>query len=127
MKFIGNPILLPLSVDVASVEKYRVKHKTKDVAYAGRRIKITNQVPKNAEILTELPQSKLIQKMAKFRKVFCVGRTAIQAKILGCEIGVYDNMYPDPSVWKVLDCRDAAQMLQSIINIIDRDNNVKSS
>ena len=81
MKFFGDPVLLPLSVDVKSVEKYKVKNKTKDVAFAGREQKMTNQVPKDAHILTNMPQSKFLQEMSKYRKIYAVGRTAIQARI----------------------------------------------
>lgn len=119
MKFFGNPILLPLSVDVESVKKYQVKNKTKDTAFAGRISKMTNRIPSSAEILSGMSQSKLLREMSKFKKVFCVGRTALQAKILGCELGIYDPMYPDSNFWNVVDCKEAAEMLQQILNCID--------
>lgn len=120
MKFFGKPVLLPLSVDVKSVERYKVKNKTKDMAFAGRRLKMNNQIPASADILTDMPQTKFIKAMAPYKKIYAVGRSAIQAKILGCEIGVYDNMYPDPNFWKVVDCKDAAKMLQEMLNSIDK-------
>ena len=43
------------------------------------------------------------------------GRTAIQAKILGCEIGVHDTRYPDPSIWKIVDNKEAAKMVGAMI------------
>ena len=119
MQFFGIPAFLPLSVNVDSVKKYRVKQKTKDMAFAGRRLKMTNKIPEEADILTDMSQTALIREMAKYRKIYAVGRTAIQAKILGCEIGVYDNLYQDPNFWKIVDCKDAAIMLQTIINKID--------
>ena len=46
MKFISDKvILLPLSVDVKNVEKYKLKNKDRDMAYAGRRLKLNNRVP----------------------------------------------------------------------------------
>ena len=57
--------------------------------------------------------------MADYKKVYCTGRTALQAKVLGCEIGVHDPNFPDPRIWKVIDNRDAAKMLQDILNEID--------
>lgn len=122
MKFFGNPVLLPLSVDVGSVKKYRVKNKTKEVAFAGREQKMTNQVPKTADILTNMPQSKFLQEMSKYKKIYAVGRTAIQARILGCEIGVYDNLYPDPNFWKVIDCREAAEMLNDMLKVKEKND-----
>ena len=119
MQFFGTPVYLPLSIKVDAVKRYRVKEKTKDLAFAGRRLKMTNRIPDNADILTDIPQGELLREMAKYKKVYAVGRTAIQAKVLGCEIGVYDNLYPDPKFWKVVDCTDAAIMLQTILNKID--------
>ena len=119
MKFFGIPVLLPLSVNVDSVKRYRVKDKTKEMAFAGRRLKLNNKVPSKCDILTDIPQTELIKKMASYKKIFAVGRTAIQARILGCEIGVYDNMYPDPSLWKVFDVKDACIRLQKLIDKID--------
>lgn len=119
MRFFGNPVLLPLSLNVKNVEKYKKAKKTKKLAFAGRRIKITNRVPKSADILAGLPQYKLLQAMADYETIYAVGLTAIQAKILGCKIGVYDNRFPDPRVWKVVDCKDAAKMLQDMLNVID--------
>lgn len=122
VNFFGKSIYLPLSVDVKQVEKYRVKEKTKDAAYAGRTVKLnyaTNSMPKDIDILANMPQSSLLKEMAKYRKIYATGRCAIQGKILGCEIGVHDTRFTDPSVWKVLDNRDAAKMLQKMIDEID--------
>lgn len=120
MKFFSDKvILLPLSVDIKSVEKYKVKNKTKEMAFAGRRLKVNNRIPDNCDILTDMPQTQLIKEMAKYKTIYAVGRTAIQAKILGAKIGVYDEMYPDPRIWKPLDCLDAVKILQREINKLD--------
>lgn len=118
VRFFGKAIYLPLSVDVKSVEKYRHKSPSRDMCFAGRMTKLNNHVPKECDILTGIPQSKLLSKMARYRKVYAVGRTAIQAKILGCEIGVYDERFPDPNFWQVLDCYDAAKILIRKLNEI---------
>ena len=120
MKFFSDKvILLPLSVDIKSVKKYKVKNKTKKQAFAGRRLKINNRIPTNCDILTDMSQSELIKKMATYEKIFAVGRTAIQARILGCEIGIYDDMYPDPRLWKIVDCSQAVKILQKELDKID--------
>lgn len=126
LQLIGGPekvIYLPLSVRVKNVERYRVKEKTKEMAFAGRMVKISKHyhapVPKECDILSGMPQYRLLQEMAKYKKIYATGRTAIQAKILGCEIGVHDQRFPDPSVWKVIDSLDAAKMLQREIDKID--------
>lgn len=120
--FFGKAIYLPLSVDVKAVEKYRVKNKTKDKAYAGRSIKLnyaTSSLPKDIDILCNMPQSKLLREMAKYKTIYATGRTAIQAKVLGCHVESHDVRFQDASIWKVLDNIDAAKMLQDLIEEID--------
>ena len=123
MQYFGKAIYLPLSIDVQYVKKFRVEEKTKEMAFAGRMIKISKMyhapVPKECDILTNMPQRRLLQAMADYKKVYCTGRTALQAKVLGCEIGVHDPNFPDPRIWKVIDNRDAAKMLQDMLNEID--------
>lgn len=122
VSFFGKAIYLPLSVDVKQVEKYKVKNKTKEVAFAGRRMKLNfcgNKLPKNCDILTDMPQSQLLREMAKYKKIYATGRVAIQAKILGCELGLADKRFNTTDIWKVLDNRAAAKMLQKMVNEID--------
>ena len=123
MQYFGKAIYLPLSIDVQYVKKFRVEEKTKEMAFAGRLIKISKMyhapVPKECDILTNMSQHRLLQAMADYKKVYCTGRTALQAKVLGCEIGVHDPNFPDPRIWKVIDNRDAAKMLQDMLNEID--------
>ena len=123
MQYFGKPIYLPLSIDVEYVKRFRVEEKTKEMAFAGRLIKISKMyhapVPKECDILTNMSQHRLLQAMADYKKVYCTGRTALQAKVLGCEIGVHDSNFPDPRIWKVIDNRDAAKMLQNMLNEID--------
>lgn len=122
MRFYGKAIYLPLSVDVESVKKYRVKNKTKEIAYAGRKLKLNytnNRVPQGVDILSGMSQSKLLREMAKYEKIYASGRTAIQAKILGCEVLPHETNYPDSRFWKVVDNFEAAEMLQKMIDEID--------
>lgn len=122
LRFFGKTIYLPLSVDVESVKKYRVKNKTKEIAYAGRRSKLSymnNRVPEGVDILSDMPQSKLLREMAKYKKVYASGRTAIQAKILGCEVLPHETNFPDSEFWRVIDNYEAAKMLLKKLNEID--------
>lgn len=122
LRFYGKTIYLPLSVDVESVKKYRVKNKTKEIAYAGRRSKLSymnNRVPSGVDILSDMPQSKLLREMAKYKKIYASGRTAIQAKILECEVLPHETNFPDSSFWRVIDNYDAAKMLLKKLNEID--------
>lgn len=120
MRFYGTPIYLPLSVNVKSVKKHRKLVKTREMAFAGRLRKKTNRIPKSCDILTGIPQTSLLNEMSKYKTIYAVGRTAIQAKILGCKIGVYDDRFPDPNFWKVLDSSDVVKILQREIDRIDR-------
>lgn len=113
---LGKAVYLPLSVDVAEVEQYRCR-KDKGTCYVGRRGKRRGaSFEKGTEYVEGLPREELLAELARYRRVYAVGRCAIEARVLGCEILSYDKRYPDPSVWKVLDNMDAAQILQGILD-----------
>lgn len=116
---LGTPIYLPLSVDVAEVERYRRK-KTKDTAYIGRRIKRAGtSLPPYVDCVEGLPRSQFLSAIAQYQRVYAVGRCAIEAKVLGCEILAYDPRYPNPARWEVLDNQDAVEILQAELDKID--------
>lgn len=122
LRYFGKAIYLPLSVDVEAVKKYRVKNKTKEIAYAGRISKLdymNNRVPKGTPVLSNMSQSKLLREMAKYKTIYASGRTAIQAKILGCKVLPHETNFPDSRFWKVVDNKDAAKILQKMIDEID--------
>lgn len=120
VKHLGKAIYLPLSVDVADVEQYKVEEKTKDCAFAGRLVKKRDTVlPIGCDILGGLPRTKLLPEMAKYKRIAAVGRCAIEARILDCEIVPYDPRFPDPSIWKIVDNKEAAVMLQEMLDEID--------
>lgn len=113
---LGKAVYLPLSVDVAEVEQYR-RRKDKGTCYVGRKGKRRGaSFEKGTEYVEGLPREELLAELARYRRVYAVGRCAIEARVLGCEILSYDKRYPDPSVWKVLDNMDAAHMLQGILD-----------
>lgn len=120
MRFYGTPIYLPLSINVKNTKKYRKPIKTMDMAFAGRLKKKTNRVPSSCDILAGMSQTELLKEMGKYKKIYAVGRTAIQAKVLGCEIGVYDERFPDPNFWEVIDTSEVVDILQKEIDRIDR-------
>lgn len=120
VKHLGKAIYLPLSVDVEDVKKYRTE-KTKDIAFAGRRAKRKGiKLPKDIEYLEGLPRTEFLKELAKFRRVFAVGRVAIEAKILGCKVLPYDERYPYPRRWRILDSRDAVPILQEKLDKAER-------
>ena len=116
---IGTPVYLPLSVDVEEVETYRTE-KTKEAAFVGRPSKrLGKSFPQRVDYLEGMPRRKLLAEVAKYRKVYAVGRSAIEAKILGCEVLPYDDRFPDPDRWQILDTREAADILQGKLNGLD--------
>lgn len=116
---IGTPVYLPLSVDVDYISIYK-RDKDRGRAYAGRSAKrMGYSFPEGTDFLEKLPRSQLLRQMARYSEIYAVGRTAIEARVLGCDILPYDERYPDPSIWKVVDNKEAAGMLQDILDKID--------
>ena len=121
VRTLGHSLYLPLSVDVDHVKQFKPKRKTKEVCYAGRKCKIYSElVPKEVPRLGGMEHDELLKEMGKYKKVYAVGRTAIEAKILGCEVLPYDPRFPDPDVWQILDNKDAAKILQEELDYYDK-------
>lgn len=116
---LGTPIYIPLSIDVEFVESFKTE-KTKYTAYAGRANKKKGNIPEGVDLLEDLERSQLLAKMAEYEKIYAVGRTAIEAKALGCEVLPYDPRYPDPELWEVVDNKDVVELLQEKIDEIDK-------
>lgn len=113
---LGRAIYIPLSINVEEVESYRTE-KTKDTAFAGRPAKHRDiKLPDGIDYLQSLPREELLKEMAQYKKIYAVGRTAIEARALGCEILPYDPRFPDVGRWKVIDNLEAAKMLQEELN-----------
>lgn len=116
---LGKAMYLPLSVKVSEVEKFRCK-KTEEVCYVGRKGKRTDiPFPTCTHFIEGLPREQLLRRVAKYRKAYAVGRAAIEAKILDCEILPYDERFPDPGIWQIADSSQAAEILQKQIDEVD--------
>lgn len=121
LKHLGKTILLPLSVDVEYVKRFRRK-KDKDVAFVGRKAKlkeIPSVIPEGTDYVCGMPRDQLLSEMARYKRVYAVDRVAIEAKILECEILPYEpgNM---KDVWEVIDNKEAAKILQQKLNEVDK-------
>ena len=124
VKHLGTPIYLPLSVDVPYVENYIRPYHEEDVAFVGRKSKRAEyNFPDNVDFLENMPRGELLTEMSKYKEVYAVGRTAIEAKILGCKILPYDPRFPDPERWQILDSRDAAIILQEKLDEVEKHGN----
>lgn len=108
---LGRPIYLPLSIDTEYVKQFKKKlrHGT---AYVGRLSKRGDNIPEIIPSISGLPREELLEELSKYKRVYAIGRCAIEARCLGCKILPYYDRFPDPSIWKVLDCKDAAKILQ---------------
>ena len=78
------------------------------------------EMSEGVDILSGVRREKLLPMMAEYEEVYAVGRTAIEAKILGCKVLRFDERYPSARRWKVLDTLDAAKMLQEKQDKIDK-------
>lgn len=113
----GKAIYLPLSIDTEYVRQFATE-KTKDACYAGNRWKfkepdLAKYLPPDIDCSPkDCDRETLLRFIAPYRRVYAVGRTALEAKCLGAEIEVCDHRYADPNYWELLDNRTAADMLQ---------------
>lgn len=119
VEHLGKAIYLPLSVDIAEVEKYK-RPKTKGTCFVGRKPKRKMyQFPKDVDFLESMPREELLWELAAYRRAYAVGRCALESIILGAKVLPYDIRFPDPSFWKVVDNMEAVEMLQKKLDEID--------
>lgn len=119
VEHLGKAIYLPLSIDVDDVKRH-IRPKVRETAFVGRAEKMLGVTfPPDVDIVGGMPRDELLDVMAEYKRVYAVGRTAIEAKALGCELLAYDERFPDVERWKVLDNRDAVKILQGKLNEID--------
>lgn len=121
VRHLGRAIYLPLSIDVEAVKEYRRKPSERHgSAFAGRSPKRSGiTLPAGIHYIEDMPRPMLLKTMANYETIYAVGRTAIEAKALGCKVGAYDPRFPDPKRWRVIDNKKAAEMLQKKMDKID--------
>lgn len=114
----GKVIYLPLSIDVDYVKSFDKHVKYQQACYAGRAHKngTDDLRSKHIDFLSDIPHEELLRRMAYYKYVYAVGLTAIEAKVLGCNVLPYDSRYPDPSVWVVRDIKDMVPQLQKLLD-----------
>lgn len=118
------PILLKLSIDVEYVKQFRCE-KTKEVAFVGRKERQEGfKFPEGTDFICNMPREKLLAEMAKYRKVYCSDRCALEALVLGCEVLKYETKLwrtHDPEYWEVMDNTEAAMILQHKLDCYDKE------
>lgn len=125
-EYVDSVIYLPLSVDVSEVKKYARKTHPYATAFVGRSEKLMmmggdTMLRGGTDYLCDAPREWILEKMALYKRVYAVGRCAIEAKVLGCKVLPYDSRFPDPKIWKVLDNAEAVEILQKELDKIDGD------
>lgn len=119
VKHLGRAIYLPLSIDIADVMQYK-RPKTKETAFVGRPAKRRGiKLPAGVDYLENMTRPALLAAAAEYKFIYAVGRCAIECKTLGAKILPYDPRYPNPRIWRVLDNKDAAAILQKKLDAID--------
>ena len=79
------------------------------------------KLPDNVEFPPQnIPREELLKWIAPYKKCYAIGRCAIEAKVLGCEILPFYDPFPDPEFWQVIDNKEAAKMLQAELDKIDK-------
>lgn len=121
---LGRAIYLPLSIDTKYVSSFGGVRKNIDRAFAGRRGKKSGyHFPLGTSTLANMDRETLLCNLARCKAVYAVGRCALEAKCLGAEVLPYDERFPDPNFWQVLDNREAAKILQTKLDEIDKEKN----
>ena len=120
---IGKAVYLPLSIDTEYIRQFKLpKEERHGTAFVGRPAKLNIvgvNLPSGIDYIQGVKRQEMLKIMAKYEYVYAVGRTAIEAKALGCKLKAYDPRFPKVSRWKVLDNKDAAKMLQEMLDEID--------
>ena len=118
-------IFLPLSIDVEYVKQFRTK-KTKRACYAGNRWAFKREdEDKNIPSYVDFPpkdisREEMLKFIAEYRELYAIGRCALEGLVLGCKIKPFFHKYMNPDYWKILDNKEAAKMLQEMLDEIDK-------
>lgn len=121
----GHTILLPMSIDTEYVKQFRTK-KTKDTCFVGNvwvKDNMTDPsvlVPSKVDFFSSLPREELLKEVAKYKRGFAIDRCAQELVCLGVELLELGTRYHCDDVGKVLDNRDAAKILQTELDKIDK-------
>lgn len=125
----GHTILLPMSIDTEYVKRFRVKNKTKDTCFAGNcwvKDNLTDPsvlVAGKVDFFSSLPREKLLREIAKYKRCYAIDRVAQEAICLGCELLPLNTRYHCDEVGRLVDNREAAQMLQNELDKLDKEVN----
>lgn len=117
-------VYIPLSIDTQYVEQFKTE-KTRDIAFVGNfwkfKFRYLESLPLNVHQIGVLPRKRLLQEMAKYRRIIAEGRCNMEAQVLGCEVELPDyeslnlSVNLDAIPRKVLDNRDAVPLWREVL------------
>lgn len=115
-----HTILIPLSIDINYVKKFKVKRKSKEIGYFGRKEKCPSYILEDESIdkIYGMDRDELLKTLAKYKKVYAIGRCALEAKCLGCEVLHHEGEYEDTD-FILYDNNDIIPEFQRLIDEID--------
>lgn len=122
VKYSGHTIVLPMSIDTEYVKRFRVAKKTKGTCFVGNKWVLdnaNNELPPNVDRFSGFSRTKLLRELAKYRRAYAIDRCALEAKVLCCKLLRLDTRYSVDQVGRVLDNREAAEILQKELNKLD--------
>lgn len=116
----AHSILIPLSIDVEYVKQFKPKRKTKKVCYYGRLEKCPKSLMENNDVikLGDGERDKLLKELGKFKTVYAIGRCALEALALGCDVLSHEGEYEGVE-FTLLDNKEVVPELQRLLNEID--------
>lgn len=126
LRHFGKVIHLPLSVNTEEIKKHCVEKKTEDACFYGnpwgfRRQEIEELVPPEVHRFGSMPREKAWDIIAKYKYCYAIGLAAIEASVLRCRLRMSRYRYPNPAqAFPILDCKQAAGMLQRALEILER-------
>lgn len=122
VKFFGQTIVLPMSIDTEYVKQFRVDKKTKDTCFVGNiwvKANANTNIPDNVDFFSSLPREKLLKEVAKYKRAYAIDRCALECKVLLCELLPLEVGYHCDNIGKVVDNAEAAALLQDALDKID--------
>ena len=116
----AHSIFIPLSIDVDDVKQFKAKKKTKNICYYGRLEKCPQEILEDETIdkLGDGDRDKLLKQVAKYKTVYAIGRCALEAQALGCDVKSHSGEYEGVK-FELLDNEDIIPELQRLLNEID--------
>lgn len=116
-------IFLPLSIDVEYVSQFKTE-KTKEACYAGnpwrfKKDDLERYIPEGVDFPPKnIPREELLKFIAPYKVCYAIGRSAMEASVLGCEVRNCDSRYEGVE-WPALDNKEAALLLQESLCLLD--------